>query len=590
MKKYYNYFSNVFFMIKRVYKLDKGAIWIKLLLCITEILQLFIPLLFVRWILNGIEIGRDIKYILSVTVFFVSATVICKLIQELFMRMDERNSDTILRLVRRDIARLVIKMSYCEIEKPETKDFIQMVQEFVDIQLLFNLIFGLFRQVLTLIGLVAIVLTLHPVYVALVVLVIVFRVFSNNSIRKLWDKWRYPINAAQRKGSYMLYLMNDIGYGKEIRINGLQEWFTDKTSDAMKNYLKQMSEYNNAIQRRNAFVEGANIFQVCVLYTMLAFRVVVKGMYIGDFTMYLSGIQSLSNCLSDIVDSVSNLLKEGQFLEKYRNTIERYDKSVIYNGDAFVKKDGEITIVFENVSFHYPESTEWVLKDINFEMKTNQSLSIVGLNGAGKTTIVKLLCRFYKPVRGRILLNGIDINEIPDEEYKKILGVVFQDYQLFAFSILENVAIVPSYDEKKSFDALERVGLGKKVKELERGIHTYMSKELDEFGMEFSGGEGQRVELARVLYKEAPVVILDEPTASLDSMKEYELYKTMYQLVQNKCSIFISHRLPSTKFTDYTMVLKDGRIVEYGTFDELMQNTDGYFYKMYELQRQQYVE
>lgn len=590
MKKYYTYLSNVFFMVKRVHKLDKGAIWIKVLLCVTEILQLFIPLLFVRRILNGIELGRDIKNILLVTVLFVSTTVVCKLLQELFIRMDERKSDTILRLVRKDIASLVIKMPYCEIEKPETRDFIQMVQEFVDIQSLLNLIFNLFRQVLTLIGLVVIVLTLHPVYVALVVLVIAFRMFSNKSIRKLWEKWRNPINAAQRKVSYMLYLMNDIGYGKEIRINGLQEWFTNKTSDAIKNYLKQMSDYNNAIQKRNTFVEGASIFQECVLYTMLAFRVVVKGMYIGNFTMYLSGIQSLSNCLSDIVDSVSNLLKEGQFLEQYRNTIERYDKIVINNGDAIVKKDEEIIIVFENISFQYPNSTAWILKDINFEVKTNQSLSIVGVNGAGKTTIVKLLCRFYKPTMGRILMNGVDINEIPDEEYKKILGVVFQDYQLFAFSIMENVAIVPPYDEKKTLDALEKVGLGKKVRGLERGIHTYMSKELDEFGMEFSGGEGQRVELARVLYKEAPVVILDEPTASLDSMKEYELYRAMYQLVQNKCSIFISHRLPSTKFTDYTMVLMDGKIVEYGTFDELMQNTDGYFFKMYELQRHQYVE
>ncbi|WOO34866.1 ABC transporter ATP-binding protein [Anaerocolumna sp. AGMB13020] len=506
------------------------------------------------------------------------------------MRMDERQSDTIYRLVRKDIAKLASKIPYYEAEKPETKDFIKMVQDSVDISLLLHMIFDLLRQIITLIGLATIVLTIHPLFIVLITFVLVLRIISNQGMRILWEKWRKTINVANRKVNYMVSVMNDIGYGKEIRINGLQKWFTDKMSEAIEHYLREMENYNHEIQKKNSIVESVVIIQECIIYVVLAYRVVMDKMLIGDFSMYLSGISSFSNCLSGIIDSISNLLKEGQFLEQYRIMVERERQSkVTHLNSQVINRDKAITICFEHVSFHYPNSQKLILDDINFELKSNQSLSIVGLNGAGKTTIVKLICKLYRPTKGRILLNSIEINEIEDLEYRKILGVVFQDYQLFAFSVLDNVALVPPYDEQKAWKTLQMSGLETKLRSLNRGIHTSMSKELDMFGVEFSGGESQRVELARVLYKEASIIILDEPTASLDPIKEYQLYNTMHEFTLDKCVIFISHRLPSTKFTDYIMVLKDGHIIEYGTFGDLMKDTNGYFYNMYNLQCQHYL-
>lgn len=280
----------------------------------------------------------------------------------------------------------------------------------------------------------------------------------------------------------------------------------------------------------------------------------------------------------------------GQFLEQYRELIERTrdmdggktGKTVPDTIQHLNYRD--IVVRFDHVSFCYPNSNKKVLKDINLVLKTNRSLSIVGLNGAGKTTLVKLLCRFYEPTEGRIYLNDTDISSIPIDEYHKLLGVVFQDYRLFPFSVLENIALVPPYDEDRTWKVLEKCGLREKVEKLNNKLQTAMSKDLDEKGVEFSGGESQRVELARVLYKDPPIVILDEPTASLDPLTEYGMYQDMHTLTLDKCTVFISHRLPSTRFTDDIVVLKEGGILEYGTFDELMGKENGYFHSLYEMQ------
>ncbi len=229
------------------------------------------------------------------------------------------------------------------------------------------------------------------------------------------------------------------------------------------------------------------------------------------------------------------------------------------------------------------------MDDICLELKTGKSLSIVGVNGAGKTTIVKLLCRLYKPSSGVIYLNGIDIFSIPPAVYQKILGVVFQDYKLFAFSVAENISLSPESDSNNLYAVLGKCGLGEKIKQLPAGLNTSIGKIIDNNGVNFSGGESQRIELCRVLYKDPAIVILDEPTASLDPVNEYELYKMMYEYTKDKCSIFISHRLASTRFTDEIVVIENGKIAEHGTFDELIKIECGIFKEMFDRQSSVYL-
>ncbi len=256
-----------------------------------------------------------------------------------------------------------------------------------------------------------------------------------------------------------------------------------------------------------------------------------------------------------------------------------------------VEDTTQIEFTFEDVSFTYPHQNECTLKNINLTIKNKERLSIVGENGAGKTTLVKLLLRLYEPTQGRILLNGIDIREIDYSEYLRLFSTVFQDFKLFAFKILDNITSLDneSGDLSKVNHCLEKAGLLSKINALEEGVETYLIKIYEENGVELSGGEAQKLAIARALYKDAPIVILDETTAALDPKAEYEIYTKFLSLVDDKTAIFISHRLSSTKFCDRIVVLREGEIAEIGSHSELLAQK-GYYAELFSMQAQFYLE
>lgn len=247
------------------------------------------------------------------------------------------------------------------------------------------------------------------------------------------------------------------------------------------------------------------------------------------------------------------------------------------------------TIEFKNVSFKYPNTEKFVLKDVSIKIESGTRLSIVGYNGAGKTTFIKLLCRLYKPTSGVIYLNGVDISTIDFDKYRDILAVIFQDYQLFSFSIKENIDLDSEYDESRVNEAIEKSGLKEKIESLSKGLNTSIGREFDEEGIEFSGGECQKLAIARAIYKDAPLIILDEPASALDPIAEYDVYKRFSELAAGKCAVYISHRLSSTRFTDKIAVFSDGEICEYGSHNELMQIEGGVYRNMFDMQAQYYI-
>lgn len=217
-------------------------------------------------------------------------------------------------------------------------------------------------------------------------------------------------------------------------------------------------------------------------------------------------------------------------------------------------------------------------------------MSIVGVNGAGKTTFVKLLCRFYEPTEGEIFVNGIPVKDIPLNEYYGLLGVVFQDFSLFNFTVRENISMSTKADEDRLRDAIVKCGLENRVETLPDGVDTYIYKEFDPDGIELSGGEGQKIAIARAVYRGAPIVIFDEPTSALDPIAEYDIYRNFHDLAENRTAIYISHRLSSTRFTDRTAVFANGTIAEYGTHDELMAIDGGIYKEMFAAQAKYYQE
>jgi len=244
---------------------------------------------------------------------------------------------------------------------------------------------------------------------------------------------------------------------------------------------------------------------------------------------------------------------------------------------------------FENVSFRYPEQKDFALKNLNLTINAGKRLAVVGLNGAGKTTMIKLLLRLYDPTEGRILLNGVDIRKYNRVEYFRLFSPVFQNVEIFAFPMAENVSMkTPNEtDADKAYEKLVLAGLKEKVDSLKKGVQTELLKVLHDDGIDLSGGEKQKLALARALYKDAPVVVLDEPTAALDALAEYKLYMDFDKLIGNKTAVYISHRLSSTRFCDNIALFKNGEMVEYGTHDELL-SKNGDYAEMFRVQAQYY--
>ena len=311
---------------------------------------------------------------------------------------------------------------------------------------------------------------------------------------------------------------------------------------------------------------------------------------IGNFILYQGTVKRFVDSLLNLTAMFGTLRHNNIYLEETFSYLEMPNK--MYQGTLAVEKRDDIDyeIEFRDVSFRYPRSEEWVLRHVNMKFKIGDKLAIVGENGSGKTTLIKLLCRLYDPTEGKILLNGIDITRYRYEEYMALFSVAFQDYTLFDFSVAQNVAASEVIDEDRVIDCLKRVGLDEKVATLPKGIHTNIGRRFEHDGVDFSGGEQQKIALARALYKDSPFMVLDEPTAALDPIAEAEIYARFNDIASDKTSVFISHRLSSCKFCDEIAVFHKGELVQLGSHEMLVADATGKYYELWHAQAQYYTE
>jgi len=333
-----------------------------------------------------------------------------------------------------------------------------------------------------------------------------------------------------------------------------------------------------------------NLFVKIVVFIFTAAKAWIGVIGIGNFILYQGTVQQFVDAVSELGSNIGELQDNNQYLEEVFAYLEMPNN--MYKGTLAVEKRDDIDyeIEFRDVSFKYPRSDEWVLRHVNMKFKIGDKLAIVGENGSGKTTFIKLLCRLYDPTEGKILLNGIDITRYRYDEYMGLFSVAFQDYSLFAFSIAQNVAASENIDEDRVVSCLNRVGLGDKVAGLPNGIHTYIGRDYENDGVDFSGGEQQKIALARALYKDAPFMILDEPTAALDPIAEAEVYARFNDIASDKTSVFISHRLSSCKFCDEIAVFHKGHLVQLGSHDKLVAEKNGKYQELWNAQARYYTE
>ncbi len=325
----------------------------------------------------------------------------------------------------------------------------------------------------------------------------------------------------------------------------------------------------------------------CAAYLVVVAKAWCGAIGLGSVVLYAGAISQFAANFQKLIDGFSSLTSNNSHL---RNSFEFLDQpNRKYQGCLPTEKrnDNDYLIEFRDVSFRYPGTESWAIRHLNLTLRIGERLAVVGRNGSGKTTMIKLLCRLYDPTEGTITLNGIDIKKYNYEEYMALFSVVFQDFHLFSFPLGQSVAASVEYDEAQARQALDEAGL--KESSLPQGLKTYLNKDFDESGVEFSGGEAQKIAIARALYKNAPFLVLDEPTAALDPVAEYEVYRRFANMAREKTTVCISHRLSSCRFCDRIAVFEKGRLVQVGDHNSLL-TEEGVYRRLWDAQAQYYAQ
>ena len=326
-----------------------------------------------------------------------------------------------------------------------------------------------------------------------------------------------------------------------------------------------------------------------VCYLFVAIKALFGAFGVGSIVQYVAVLSRLGEGLQELMYILSD---NEVYCTHLQNLFEYLDlPNHMYQGSLTVEKrdDNEYYVEFRDVSFKYPNTDTYVLMHVNLKFKVGEKLAVVGMNGSGKTTFIKLMCRLYDPTEGEILLNGVNIKKYDYNEYMSIFSVVFQDFRLFSFSLGQNVSASASYDREKVIECLKKAGFAERLNSLPNDLDTFLYKDIDAEGVEISGGEAQKLALARALYKNTPFIILDEPTAALDPISEYEVYSKFNEIAGTKTSIYISHRLASCRFCDKIAVFHEGEIIQIGIHEELLADRRGKYYELWNAQAQYYT-
>ena len=375
--------------------------------------------------------------------------------------------------------------------------------------------------------------------------------------------------------------------GKTVRLFNQQSLLSETLNEIFKKVSKLLSRQTILEARMNQWAEGINVLISGMIYLLLGIMALKRVISVGSICLYAGCITNFLWHFQKWNQQVSLLKMNTKYVKQYLDFMDIKNKK--YEGTLPVEKrdDDKFMIEFENVSFHYPGSEKNVLENFSIRFNIGERLAVVGRYGSGKTTFIKLLCRLYDPTEGRILLNGIDIKKYDYKEYLSLFSVVFQDFQIPAFTLGQAVAASQEYDGEHVNDAVKKAGLSSLAARMPYGNETYLTKEFDKTGVNISGGEAQKLAIARALYHDTPFVILDEPTAALDPIAEYEVYAKFDELIGTKTAVYISHRLSSCQFCNDILVIDDGKAVQRGSHEKLI-DEEGLYAKLWKIQAKYY--
>lgn len=433
---------------------------------------------------------------------------------------------------------------------------------------------------------------LSAALLALVVLSVVasvmFSLRQNKAVIKMSaDK---EFSRGNRIFDYYINHLQDYKTGKDVRLYHQRTLIREEFNRSYNGVSKKLIALCRCNGRFESLRSAVSVTVSGLVYLFVGCKALAGLLSVGNIVQYTGGVTQFISGFSMLMTQLADLKMMSKDFEFYFDYLDR--KNVLPHGDRCIKStaDGRHELEFRDVSFRYPGSENWVLRHVNLKLAADERLAVVGVNGSGKTTMIKLLCRLYDPVEGQILLDGVDIREYDYEAYQNLFSVVFQDFKLFALEVAQNIAADVDYDPARVEEALRQAGLWERVQAMEKGIETPVYKEYYADGVEISGGEAQKLAIARALYHQAAFVILDEPTAALDPISEFEIYSRFDSMVGERTAVYISHRLSSCRFCRRIVVFDNGEVIQSGSHEELLQDEGGKYYQLWTAQAQYYDE
>ena len=426
-------------------------------------------------------------------------------------------------------------------------------------------------------------------FMCLIVSLIIFSVFYSFKTKKKIGALSQQVSQTMIDENRIDEAIDCYNMGKDIRLyhqDRLIMKIKYKNFDLHKKAFRMMATKNYVI---NIPLLITGIFLQAVVYIFVCTYAIIGVFGIGSIIKYVGFVETLIGCITSYFNVFADIKYNTPFIKDYLAYFDIPQK--MCQGSISIKNNmTEYDIEFKNVSFKYPGAKNYALHNINIKFRTGKRLAIVGINGSGKTTFIKLLCRLYDPTEGEILLNGLNIKEYNYYEYLSLFSVVFQDFKLFSFSLGENIAADADYDVDKVSNALEQSGFTERLSKMPNGLKTYLYKDFDVAGVEVSGGEAQKIALARAIYKNSPFIILDEPTSALDPIAEYDVYTNFNAIVKDKTAIYISHRLSSCRFCDDILVFDNGQLIQRGNHSKLLGDINGKYSELWSAQAAYYTD
>lgn len=602
--------KTVFKIYKEIHSLEKKVLPSVTVQSIVSSLKPFINILFTAKIINLLSDGKDFKTVMLYITIAVAINYILFFLDSFLDEYSQNLRNLLLNKENKKVASKLFRTEYQKLENSEYKELIHKHEEAEKsrwsrfpyfVWTTYRFLNGLFTLIISVIIIFPLLkvgftktgdtffekpiflITIISAILAMAVIILLVAVNINKSYLKANESYA----ELDRIFYSFLDIFGDYRTGKEIRIYKEQNLIDSiATSKILTDGEKTLRKISMHTAKASSFVAILGAVVGFGVYLFIGIKGLLGLFSIGSLVLYCGSFMQIINGIMMMANTFGKLQEIIPLAKRYFEILDTKDEMTY--GNKVLDLSGEFEIEFKNVSFKYPGAENYALQNVNLKIKNGEHLAVVGRNGSGKTTFIKLMCRLYDVTDGEILINGINIKDYTKDSIIKLYSVVFQDFKIFSVSLKDNICANSDFESDRFYACLENADIKERTERMPNKENTYLYKDLDENGIEISGGEAQKLALARALYKDAPIVVLDEPTAALDPIVEHEIYSRFNSFVENKTAIYISHRLSSCAFCNHIAVFDNAKLIEFGTHQTLI-NNNGKYADLWNAQAQYYI-